>query len=99
MHGFNGADALQPIAGQPGGSLIVELLDCSKHTEGFVIKTLGQTLQHQVSQTTDIPPQRDVVLQAAGGDGEPGRRGGNGQNGREGTPGTDATKWQDATVS
>ena len=55
--------------------------------------------ENRIAQLTEILPHRDVVLQAIGGDGEPGRRGGDGQPGRNGMPGIDATKAQDATVS
>src|SRR5438094_699130 len=48
---------------------------------------------------TEILPQKNVVFEAVGGDGEAGRRGCDGQRGMNGTPGEDATRVQDATVS
>lgn len=79
--------------------LSVELLESQSRPEGFVVKTLAQVPENRIPQLTEILPHRDVVLQAIGGNGEPGRRGGDGTAGRDGTPGTNATKAQDATVS
>ncbi len=79
--------------------LYVELLESQTRPEGFVVKTLGQAPENRIPPSTEILPHCDVVLQAIGGDGEPGRRGGDGQSGRDGIPGTGATRAQDATVS
>lgn len=62
------------------------------------MKSLAQLPDNRNPPSTEILPQRDVVLQAIGGDGEPGRRGGDGQSGRDGLPGRNATRVQDATV-
>lgn len=48
---------------------------------------------------TEILPQKNVVFEAVGGDGERGRGGCDGQSGMDGAPGEDATRVQDATVS
>jgi hypothetical protein len=79
--------------------LYVELLESQTRPEGFVVKTLGQAPENRIPQLIEILPHRDVLLQAIGGDGEPGRRGGDGQPGRDGIPGTGTTRAQDATVS
>ena len=79
--------------------LYVELLESQMRPEGFVVKTMGQAPENRIPQLTEILPHRDVLLQAIGGDGEPGRRGGDGQPGCDGMPGTGATRAQDATVS
>jgi hypothetical protein len=47
----------------------------------------------------EVLPQRNLVLEAIGGDGEAGRRGTDGQSGRDGMPGIDSTRVRDATVS
>jgi hypothetical protein len=79
--------------------LSIELLESESRPEGFVVKTLAQVPENRIPQLTEILPHRDVVFQAIGGDGEPGRKGGDGTPGRDGMPGTNASKAQDATVS
>ncbi len=79
--------------------LSVELLESQTRPEGFFVRTLAQFPENRIPQLTEILPHRDVVLQAIGGDGEPGRKGGDGSPGRDGIPGTNATKAQEATVS
>ncbi len=47
----------------------------------------------------EVQPQKNVVFEAVGGDGEAGGKGCDGQSGMDGMPGEDATQVQDATVS
>ncbi|KAN0122123.1 hypothetical protein V8E51_000449 [Hyaloscypha variabilis] len=97
IHGKAGVDAPGANAGEPAGVLSVELLESQTRPEGFVVRTLAQFPENRIPQLTEILPHRDVVLQAIGGDGEPGRKGGDGSPGRDGIPGTNATKAQEAT--
>lgn len=66
--------------------------------ESFIVRALGQQPENSITPVSQIPPQRDVVLEAIGGDGEPGRLGGDGSPGRNGIAGIDATRVLDATV-
>jgi len=91
-------DATNPVRGQPAGMLVVELLESTNSPETFIIRALGQQPENSVAPITQVPPQRDIVLRAIGGDGEPGRRGGDGAPGRNGVAGIDATEVLDATV-
>jgi hypothetical protein len=77
---------------------VVELLESTNSPESFIVRALGQQPENSVAPVTQIPPQRDIVLQAIGGNGEPGRRGGDGGPGRDGIAGIDATEVLDATV-
>ncbi|RDW71671.1 hypothetical protein BP5796_07705 [Coleophoma crateriformis] len=96
IHGADGVDAGRAIRGHPAGALVVELLNTPTPSEGFLIRTIAQTPTDRVASQTHIPPQRNVVLEAIGGDGEPGRYGGDGQSGGDGQPGVDATETTDA---
>jgi hypothetical protein len=98
VDGTDGLDAAPAIRGQPAGSLIVELIESEKAPEQVVVRAIGQVPENSVASSTQIPSQGMAVLQAIGGDGEPGRRGGDGQSGRDGIPGTDATRELDAGV-
>jgi len=60
---------------------------------------LAQVPENRIPAATEILPHRDVILEAIGGNGEPGGRGGDGQSGLDGVPGRAATREQDATVS
>lgn len=53
----------------------------------------------QPPSTVEVPAQRNILLSAVGGSGEPGRTGGNGEDGLDGIPGVAATRESDATVS
>ncbi|RDW66553.1 hypothetical protein BP6252_10188 [Coleophoma cylindrospora] len=96
IHGVDGVDAGRAIRGHPAGALVVELLETPTPSEGFLIRTIAQTPINRVASQTHIPPQRNVVFEAIGGDGEPGRNGGDGQAGGDGQTGADATKTTDA---
>ena len=78
--------------------MFVELVESDQAPERIVIKTLAQTPENSIPPEIQIPPRRQVVLQAIGGNGEPGRHGGDGQPGRDGESGKDATEDEDAGV-
>ncbi|KAE8448991.1 hypothetical protein EG329_008579 [Mollisiaceae sp. DMI_Dod_QoI] len=97
INGAHGADATPAHRGEPAGTLYVELTESPTRQEGFLVRTRMQVPENRNPKITEILPHKNVVFEAAGGDGEAGRRGYDGQSGMDGTPGEDATKVQDAT--
>lgn len=79
--------------------MYVQLAESATHREGFVVRTLMQVPENRNPQVTEILPQKNVLFEAVGGDGEAGGRGCDGQSGMDGSSGEDATRVMDATVS
>jgi hypothetical protein len=79
--------------------LYIELTESATHSEGFVVRTLRQEPENRNPRVTEVLPQKDVLFEAVGGDGEAGGKGFDGQSGMDGMPGDDATKMTDATVN
>ncbi|KAH8600119.1 hypothetical protein B0O99DRAFT_737601 [Bisporella sp. PMI_857] len=92
LDGADGKNATNPTRGQPAGFLAVELLESQTTPERVIIGTKGQSPENSIPSVTHVPSQGNVILQAIGGDGEPGRRGEDGQSGRDGAAGMDATE-------
>ena len=64
-----------------------------------MVRTLRQEPANRNPRVTEVLPQKDVLFEAVGGDGEAGGKGFDGQSGMDGMPGDDATAMADATVS
>ena len=92
-------DAGTAVEGRPGGFLAVQLSPSTSNTEGFLVEVLIQTASNRLPRVTEVAAQRNVLLSAVGGNGEPGRYGGDGQNGMPGPEGTPASRLVDAGVS
>ena len=99
LDGADGADADAATPGGPGGFLAIQLSSLSRSSEGFLVNVIGQSPPDQVQQRTEVAAQRDLLLSAVGGNGEPGRKGGNGERGRTGRHGSPANRDDDAGVS
>ena len=91
-------DAGTAIPGSPGGFLAVQLSPISSDSEGFLVDVLAQTLPNRLQRRIEVATQRNVLLSAVGGDGEPGRNGGDGGDGRPGIEGSPASRLVDAGV-
>ena len=98
-NGADGAAASAATPGGPGGFLAVQLSSPSGDPEGFLVNVIAQSPPDQVQERIEVAAQRNLLLSAVGGNGEPGRQGGNGERGRTGTEGSHASRENDAGVS
>jgi hypothetical protein len=72
----------------------------SVEQEGYIHAVVVQWEgRQQPVPVVQVPPGRQILLSARGGDGEAGRTGGDGQSGLVGVAGAAATREQDAQVS
>ena len=99
LDGQHGARATRAIPGSPAGFLAVELFESEVHQEGFNATVIENISMQQPPPFVEVPAQRDLLLSAVGGEGEPGHVGGDGEPGMNGTDGAPATRESDATVS
>lgn len=87
------------VNGGPAGHLAVELSEAIE-SEGYLHAVVTEyNSWQQPAPSVEVPPGKDLLLSAVGGNGEDGRTGGDGQSGFPGAEGDPATRNVDATVS
>ncbi|MCJ1381811.1 hypothetical protein MMC17_004922 [Xylographa soralifera] len=95
--GQHGRRASRAIRGSPAGFVAVKLSESDEHHGGLHVVVLDYASIQQPPLSAEVPAQRDLVLSAAGGNGESGHVGGNGEPGMNGNQGAAATRESDAT--
>ncbi|OCL06100.1 hypothetical protein AOQ84DRAFT_366097, partial [Glonium stellatum] len=97
LDGRPGKNARPAIEGSRAGSIAVELLESTVVQGGIRVDMIRSESLQQPPSVVEVPVRRDILLSAAGGDGEAGNFGGDGGNGLDGKHGTAATRTADAT--